>query len=129
MAVTKYKKTEERSSSMYNQNDLYDPVVNFRGFIDDDEVIVNQDLVSWISVGLTHIPHSEDIPNTATPGNSAGFFLRPFNYFDEDPSLASRDGLMITPTADGSKVDRFGRPAGSTCVPRENPIDFSGQRV
>lgn len=129
MAVTKYKKTEERSSSMYNQNDLYDPVVNFRGFIDDDEVIVNQDLVSWISVGLTHIPHSEDIPNTATPGNSAGFFLRPFNYFEEDPSLASRDGLMITPTAGGSKVNRFGRPPGSTCVPQENPIDFSGQRV
>ena len=129
MAVTKYKKNEERSSSIYNQNDMYDPVVNFREFIEDNEDIVNQDLVSWISVGLMHIPHSEDIPNTATPGNSVGFFLRPFNYFDEDPSLASRDGLMITPTAGGSKVDRFGRPDGSTCDPREKPIDFSGKRV
>lgn len=129
LAVTKYKKTEDRSSSIYNQNDLFNPVVDFSKFIEDDENIVNQDLVSWISVGLMHIPHSEDIPNTATSGNSAGFFLRPFNYFDEDPSMASRDGVVITPTTGGSKVNRFGRPARPSCVPQEEPIVYWGRQV
>lgn len=129
MAVTKYKRTEDRSSSIYNQHDLYKPVVDFRKFIEDDENIVNQDLVAWVSVGLMHIPHSEDIPVTTTTGNSAGFFLRPFNYFDEDPSMASRDSVLITPTAEGSKVDRFGRPPGSSCVPEDEPIKYDGHEL
>ncbi|XP_028404456.1 amiloride-sensitive amine oxidase [copper-containing]-like isoform X1 [Dendronephthya gigantea] len=129
LAVTKYKKNEERSSSIYNQRDMYNPVVDFKKFILDNESIVDEDLVSWITVAVMHIPHSEDIPNTATPGNHAGFFLRPFNYFDEDPSISSRDSVLITPTDDGSKVDRFGRPHGSQCVPPDVPIDYNGREL
>ena len=129
LAVTKYKKTEDRSSSMYNQNDLYNPVVDFKKFILDNESIVDEDLVSWITVGIMHIPHSEDIPNTSTPGNYAGFFLRPFNYFNEDPSIASRDSVLITPTDDGSNIDRFGRPEGSQCVPPDEPMDYNGKEL
>ena len=129
LAVTKYKKTEDRSSSIYNQNDVYNPVVDFKKFIMDNESIVDEDLVSWITVGMMHVPHSEDIPNTSTPGSFAGFFLRPFNYFNEDPSIASRDSVLITPTDEGSKVDRFGRPQGSQCVPPEVPIDYNGREL
>ena len=129
LAVTKYKKTEERSSSIYNQHDLYNPVIDFKKFITDNESIVDEDLVTWITVGIMHIPHSEDIPNTATPGNHAGFFLRPFNYYDEDPSIASGDSVLIEPTDEGAKVDRFGRPAGSQCVPPEVPIDYNGREL
>ena len=129
LAVTKYKKTEERSSSIYNQHDLYNPVIDFKKFITDNESIVDEDLVTWITVGIMHIPHSEDIPNTATPGNHAGFFLRPFNYYDEDPSIASGDSVLIEPTDEGAKVDRFGRPTGSQCVPPEVPIDYNGREL
>ncbi len=129
LAVTKYKKTEDRSSSIYNQNDMSNPVVDFKKFIMDDENIVDEDLVSWITVGFMHLPHSEDIPNTSTPGSFAGFFLRPFNYFSEDPSIASRDSILITPTDEGSKVDRFGRPQGSPCVPPEVPINYNGREL
>ncbi|CAM9636840.1 unnamed protein product [Lampetra planeri] len=45
----------------------------------------NRDLVAWVTVGFVHIPHSEDVPNTATACNGAGFFFRPFNFYDEDP--------------------------------------------
>ena len=126
VAVTKYKRNETSSSSIYNQMDFFDPIVDFGQFIDDDEDITNQDLVSWVTVGVMHLPHSEDIPTTATAGNSAGFFLRPFNYFDEDPSIASRDGVVITPSVKGSKVVRSERKAGS-CVPRDEPIVYSGR--
>lgn len=58
-------------------------------------------MVAWVTVGFLHIPHSEDIPNTATPGNSVGFLLRPFNFFPEDPSLASRDTVIVWPRDNG----------------------------
>uniref|UniRef100_UPI00358F3159 diamine oxidase [copper-containing]-like n=1 Tax=Myxine glutinosa TaxID=7769 RepID=UPI00358F3159 len=97
VAVTKYKETETISSSMYNQNNPWDPVVYFDDFLNDNENIENKDLVAWITTGFVHVPSTEDIPATATPGNSVGFFFRPFNFFDEDPSLASPDGVVVRP--------------------------------
>ena len=127
VAVTKYNARQTRSSSIYNQMDFFDPMVDFGQFIDDNEDITNQDLVSWVTVGVMHLPHSEDIPTTATAGNSAGFFLRPFNYFDEDPSIASRDGVVITPIGDASKVERSARRTSTPCAPRDDPIVYSGR--
>ena len=124
VAVTKYKSNESRSTSIYNQMDFFEPLVDFGQFIDDDEDIANEDFVSWVTVGVMHLPHSEDIPTTATAGNSAGFFLRPFNYFDEDPSIASRDGVVFSPIG---KVEGPQRKTGSSCVPRDEPIVFSGR--
>ena len=47
-------------------------------------------------------PISEDIPNAATPTNTARFFLRPFNYFDADPSINSTGAVFIKPSTDKS---------------------------
>ena len=46
VAVTQYKETERRSSSMYAIWDAADPVVNFQSFIDDDDSI--KDKVGFI---------------------------------------------------------------------------------
>ena len=130
LVVTKYKKNETRSSSIYNQMNFFDPMIDFSQFIDDNEDINNEDLVSWVTVGVMHFPHSEDIPTTTTPANSAGFYLRPYNYFDEDPSVASRDSVVITPSGkDGSNVKRSERNARSSCIPRDDPISYSGRLV
>ncbi|XP_069093839.1 amine oxidase [copper-containing] 3-like [Pleurodeles waltl] len=94
LAVTKRKEEELQSTSIFNQNDPWTPTVKFTDFI-NEENITNEDLVAWITAGFLHIPHSEDVPNTATAGNAAGFFLRPFNYFNEDPSLYSPDGVYF----------------------------------
>ena len=69
-----------------------------------------QDLVAWVTVGFLHIPHAEDIPNTTTPGNSVGFLLRPFNFFPEDPSLASRDLIIVRPLENGSTYTQSWMP-------------------
>lgn len=127
MTVTKRKEKEEKSTSIYNQNSLYDPVVDFANFTADNESIVNEDLVAWVTVGLMHIPHSEDIPNTATAANSASFFLRPYNYFDEDPSMASHDAVLILPTKDGADINAFGTPEGPACAKENKPVDFTGR--
>lgn len=125
MTVTKRKEKEEKSSSIYNQQDMVDPVLDFSQYV-DGENIVDEDLVAWVTMGMMHIPHSEDIPNTATPGSAASFLLRPFNYFDEDPSMASYDGVLIMPSADGPKIDTFGTPTKPACAPKEKPVEFFG---
>lgn len=127
MTVTKRKEEEEKSSSIYNQNSMYNPVVNFESFTADNERIVNEDLVAWVTVGVMHVPHSEDIPNTATAANSASFYLRPYNYFDEDPSMASHDALLISPTKDGPDIDTFGTPQEPACAVKNKPLDFKGK--
>ena len=96
--------------------------LDFRKYVMDDDSTVNEDLVAWVTIGAMHIPHSEDLPNTATAANSANFFIRPFNYFDEDPSIGSTNAILITPK-DGKlreqKVERYGTPTGPHCVPKE----------
>lgn len=126
ITVTKRKEEEERNSSIYNQNSMHDPVVDFSKFTADNENIVNEDLVAWVTVGVMHIPHSEDIPNTATAANSASFFLRPYNYFSEDPSMASQDGILILPTKNGADVNTFGTPDGPSCAIKNKPVKYTG---
>ncbi|XP_061447167.1 membrane primary amine oxidase-like isoform X1 [Rhineura floridana] len=104
LAVTKRKEEEMTSTCIYNQNDPWDPLVVFADFI-NNETIINEDLVAWISTGFLHVPHSEDIPNTVTVGNGVGFFLRPYNFFDFDPSINSPDGVSFTADQDASKCD------------------------
>ncbi|XP_042199297.1 retina-specific copper amine oxidase [Callorhinchus milii] len=94
LAVTQHKEGERTSSSMFNQNDPWNPAVYFAGFI-NNETIKNQDLVAWVTAGFLHIPHSEDVPNTATVGSEVGFLLQPVNYFKQDPSIFSMDSVYI----------------------------------
>ncbi|KAM6214950.1 diamine oxidase [copper-containing] [Rhynchocyon petersi] len=116
LAVTKYRESEQCSSSIYNQNDPWNPPVVFEKFLHNNENIENEDLVAWVTVGFLHIPHSEDIPNTATPGNSVGFLLRPFNFFPEDPSLAAKDTIIVWPRDRGPNyVQRWIPEETSVC--------------
>ncbi|KAJ8251894.1 hypothetical protein GJAV_G00226620 [Gymnothorax javanicus] len=97
VAVTKHKDEEESSSSLHSQNSMWTPPVDFSSFIEDNESIVDEDLVAWVTTGFLHIPHAEDIPNTVTVGNGGGVILRPHNYFDQDPSVDSPDAVYIHP--------------------------------
>ncbi|XP_008121261.3 amiloride-sensitive amine oxidase [copper-containing] [Anolis carolinensis] len=129
LAVTQQHDSEERSSSIYAQNDPWEPRVSFERFLRNNESIENKDLVAWVTVGFLHIPHAEDIPNTATPGNTAGFFLRPFNFFDEDPSVGSRRTLLVHPDPLAKPpVMRLQRwmPEGPPACAVHHPFSFNG---
>ncbi|XP_045693748.1 amiloride-sensitive amine oxidase [copper-containing] [Phyllostomus hastatus] len=126
LAVTKYRESELYSSSIFNQNDPWDPPVVFEEFLHNNENIKEEDLVAWVTLGFLHIPHSEDIPNTATPGNSVGFLLRPFNFFPEDPSVASRDTVIVWPRDNGpNHVQRWIPDGDGDCSPRP-PFRYNG---
>ena len=106
---------------------MYDPVVDSQRFVSDDEPIVDEDLIAWVTTGLMHVPHSKDIPNTATAANSASFYLRPYNFFDENPSMASRDAVLISPAKNGKfDINRFGTPEGPARAAKDKPQEHKG---
>ncbi|KAK4808670.1 hypothetical protein QYF61_020159 [Mycteria americana] len=128
LAVTQRKEEEPTSSSIYNQNDPWTPTVAFADFI-DNETITNEDLVAWISVGFLHVPHAEDVPNTVTVGNGVGFFLKPYNYFDEDPSVDSPDSIYFSGKQDAGAcgVNPLAcLPPAAACAPRLPPFRYGG---
>ncbi|XP_034375403.1 diamine oxidase [copper-containing]-like [Arvicanthis niloticus] len=79
LAVTEYQDSEKCSSSIYSQNNPWNPPMVFEDFIQNDTNIEDKDLVAWVTVGFRNIPHSEDSANMTTPKSSVGFVLRPFN--------------------------------------------------
>ncbi|XP_077159638.1 diamine oxidase [copper-containing] [Paroedura picta] len=129
LAVTRRHPQEESSSSIYNQNEPWEPHVAFEDFLRDNESLEDQDLVAWVTVGFLHIPHSEDIPNTSTPGNAVGFFLRPFNFFAEDPSVASRRTVIVRPHKGGLRqgvtIQRWTADSPGSCV-SDIPFSYNG---
>ncbi|NWX14058.1 AOC3 oxidase, partial [Aegotheles bennettii] len=128
LAVTRRKEEEPTSTSIYNQNDPWTPTVAFADFI-NNETITNEDLVAWITTGFLHIPHSEDIPNTVTVGNSVGFLLRPYNYYDLDPSIYSQDGVFFTSEQDFTACETNPMaclPKAASCLPTFPPFTYDG---
>ncbi|XP_064866223.1 amine oxidase [copper-containing] 3-like [Oncorhynchus nerka] len=127
VAITKHKDSEQTSSSLYSQNNMWTPAVDFSKYIEDDESIENQDLVAWVTTGFLHIPHAEDIPNTVTVGNGGGVILRPHNYFDEDPSIHSPDGVYISPGSEGNcENNKMACLAEDACTPTIEPFTYNG---
>ncbi|NXG19857.1 AOC3 oxidase, partial [Grallaria varia] len=128
LAVTRRREEEPTSTSIYNQNDPWTPTVAFADFI-NNETITNEDLVAWITTGFLHIPHSEDIPNTVTVGNSVSFLLRPYNYYDLDPSIYSHDGVFFTSEQDfmACEINPLAcLPKTASCLPSFPPFTYDG---
>ncbi|XP_044187123.1 membrane primary amine oxidase-like [Thunnus albacares] len=127
VAITKQKDLERSCGSLYNQNDMWTPAVDFSKYIEDNESIENEDLVAWVTTGFLHIPHAEDIPNTVTVGNGGGVLLRPHNYFDEDPSIHSPDGVYFGAGSEEScDNNRMACLAQETCSPVLEPFTYNG---
>lgn len=92
-------------------------------------MVFHQDLVAWITTGFLHIPHAEDIPNTVTLANAVGFILRPYNYFDNDPSIDSPDSVFFTDKDDfnSCEINPIAcLPKTAACVPNLSPFTYEG---
>ncbi|CAH1793803.1 unnamed protein product [Owenia fusiformis] len=126
LAVTRHHDDEDTSSTIYNSFDQLDPVLNFDSYISDNENITDKDLVAWVTVGMQHLPTpANDIPVTMTAGNSLSFYLKPFHYFDEDPSMTSHDNVFITPGRNGKEnITENENNAKKNCCPPKDNIRF-----
>ena len=54
-------------------------------WIADDEPLENTDIVLWYVFGIHHVPRVEDWP--VMPADTIAFWLKPFGFFDQNPSL------------------------------------------
>ncbi|KAK3094705.1 hypothetical protein FSP39_005242 [Pinctada imbricata] len=130
ISVTLYNDAEEMSTSIYAQNYPWEPVVDFEKFIQNNDSIYQRDIVAWVTMGVMHIPHTEDVPSTTTAGSQLRFFLLPFNYFTECPSVSSPNTVKITPRSGLSdvNVETYGTSFQSTCAQKEyGPTNFNGR--
>lgn len=127
VAITKHKDEEQTSSSLYSQNYMWKPFVDFSKYIEDNETIDNEDLVAWVTAGFLHIPHAEDIPNTVTVGNGGGVLIRPHNYFNEDPSIHSPDGVHFIPGSENDcEYNKMACLEKDQCTSTLEPFTYHG---
>ncbi|KAG8156734.1 hypothetical protein KVR01_013339 [Diaporthe batatas] len=114
--VTKRKDTEPKSAHAYNSQDVHDPPVNFEAFL-DGESLQQEDLVVWFNLGMHHVPHTGDLPNTVFTTAHSGMQFMPSNYFTGDQSRNTVNMVRID-YKDGntSAVELFGqKSAPGTC--------------
>ncbi|KAL3885325.1 hypothetical protein ACJMK2_025401 [Sinanodonta woodiana] len=129
IAITKRKDKEDVSTTMYAQMDPWDPILDFEDYLSDNESIWDEDLVAWVTMGVYHIPSAEDVPSTPTAWSKLSFFIAPFNYFDECPSMSSSDIINIYNTKNSNEVnvDINGRSKVPTCSQKiEGPFEYYG---
>jgi primary-amine oxidase len=81
--ATRYKPGEMHAAGPYpNQSTGGDGLPRW---IADDESLVNQDVVVWYTLGITHIPRPEEWP--VMPAAHVGFRLIPGGFFSRNPAL------------------------------------------
>lgn len=109
LAVTKHKDTEPRSAHPYNNQDIYNPPVDFDKFL-DGESLVQEDLVVWFNLGMHHVPHTEDLPNTVFTAAHSSVMFVPVNYFEGDVSRRTVNMVRIDyDGGDVTAVEEFGQ--------------------
>jgi primary-amine oxidase len=72
--------------------------------------------VLWFNLGMHHMPHTGDLPNTMFTAAHSAMRFEPLNYLAGDPSVASSQQIRIDYNDDGSIafVEEFGKMNG-TC--------------
>jgi len=102
--ITKQKDTEPRSASPANALDPSNPLIKFGSFL-DGESLDQEDLVVWFNVGLHHIPHTGDIPNTVFSSSQTSVIFAPYNFLLSDPSRQTNQQVRVTISEDDGKKD------------------------
>jgi primary-amine oxidase len=81
--VTRYNAAEMNAAGAYpNQSSGGEGLPRWVG---NNESLVNQDVVAWYTMGVTHIPRSEEWP--VMPVTHVGFKLIPGGFFSKNPAL------------------------------------------
>lgn len=121
--VTRQHDTEPRSAHPYSSQDVHDPPVNFAEFF-DGESLDQEDLVLWLNLGMHHVPHTGDLPNTVFTTAHAGVQFMPSNYFDVDQSRRTVNAVRINySNGTATDVETFGQQ-DDTCAVGFTPAEY-----
>ena len=109
--ATKHHDSEASSAHSTNAYNPAHPIVDFQKFLDGEELI-QEDIVLWYNLGMHHVPHTGDIPNTVMTTAQSAVIISPHNYLLSDPSRQTKQQIRINynSSADGivSAVKTFG---------------------
>jgi primary-amine oxidase len=127
--VTKQKDTEPRSAAAWNNQDPENPLVNFEEFF-DGESLDQEDLVVWFNLGMHHVPHTGDLPNTVYTTAQAGIAISPHNYLLGDPSRQTSHSVYVDLTGEKAAEKSYGGER-ATCAYDLNKLypDLSGYAI
>lgn len=84
--VTRYKADERYPEGKYPNRSIHD--TGLGQYSKDNESLDNQDDVVWITTGTTHVARAEEWPIMPTEWVHA--LLKPWNFFDETPTLGEK---------------------------------------
>ncbi|KAK3317705.1 copper amine oxidase [Cercophora scortea] len=121
---TRQKDTEPRSAVPANALSPGDPLVDFGRFL-DGESLVDQDIVVWFNLGMHHVPHTGDIPNTLMTTSASSVMFAPHNFHVRDRSRAMTSGVRVDVKGAGRyNATYFGAPQGDlgAFVPSVRPV-------
>ncbi|KAK3113870.1 hypothetical protein LTR53_008410 [Teratosphaeriaceae sp. CCFEE 6253] len=133
LQITKQKDTEPRSAHPYNGQDVYNPMIDFDQFF-DGESLAQEDLVVWFNLGMHHVPHTGDLPNTVFTTAHSGIQFMPINYYDTDISHQTVNMIRINyNNGNVSTVKTFGQKEAvcSVDLAKEefDPYAYTGDSV
>ncbi|PLK56688.1 primary-amine oxidase, partial [Klebsiella quasipneumoniae subsp. similipneumoniae] len=84
--VTRYHPSERYPEGKYPNRSAHD--TGLGQYAKDDESLTHQDDVVWITTGTTHVARAEEWP--IMPTEWAHALLKPWNFFDETPTLGEK---------------------------------------
>lgn len=114
IAVSRQHDTEPASSATLNQNVPEAPLVEFYKFF-NGEPLVQEDLVTWVNLGMHHYTRSEDIPNTLMSEAHSSIFFAPQNWGDTELTKDLSNAVMFYAEGEDNEIviDENGVQPGS----------------
>ncbi|KAK8084653.1 Primary amine oxidase lung isozyme [Apiospora hydei] len=125
VSISRAKDSEPRATHPYGNQDTRNPPIDFAKFF-DGESLDQEDIVLWVNLGMHHVPHSGDLPNTVMTAARAGMKFVPSNYFDGDQSIRSRSQVRIN--YDKGKVSSLTK-AGRDPICESTLMAYAGDSV
>ncbi|KAH8686036.1 membrane copper amine oxidase [Tricladium varicosporioides] len=101
--VTRHHDTEPRASHPYQSQDVANPPVDFDKFF-NSESLEQEDIVVWANVGMHHVPHTGDLPNTVFTTAHSGLQIMPLNYLLGSPAKETVNMVRVN-YGDGNKSE------------------------
>lgn len=118
--------------SAYNSMDVDNPPVDFHKYF-DGENLVQEDMyvtpfllsnpkltqmksVVWFNLGMHHMPHTGDVPNTVFTTAYSAMTIEPFNYNLGDPSMATSQRVLLKSSEEGAQITRYGAVEGTCSI-------------
>ncbi|KAJ3132936.1 hypothetical protein HK100_004817 [Physocladia obscura] len=95
VAFSVYHEDERYGSDEFNQEAHGKPLVDFNTFF-DSESLNQTDIVAWVTLGMHHVPNTQDVPTTLAHTATTSFLITPFNYFNFEQTRRSAQSIKLT---------------------------------